>query len=174
MSVCGVSLGLRSVLTVGVLLVCGVAAHAKPTTVPAPAASPAPVEPQAPSHRPYHATRPTEGARNYYATFWGVTDLRVRLTSSDNLVKFTYRVVNPKLAQQVGDHAATPEMVALRTNAVLQVPTVEKIGTLRQATAKEAGREYWMVFSNKGHVVQSGDRVNVIIGNFRALDLVIE
>jgi hypothetical protein len=147
-------------------------AMAKPAPTPVPA--PAPVEPQAPTHRPYHATHPTEGARNYYATFWGVTDLRVRLTSSDNLVKFTWRVVNPKLAQAVGDHTATPEMVALRSNVVLQVPTVEKIGTLRQATAKEAGREYWMVFSNKGHPVRSGDRVNVIIGNFRALDLVVE
>ena len=155
-----------------VALMAASAVLAKPAPAPVPA--PPPPEPQAPLHRPYHATHPTEGARNYYAAFWGVTDLRVRLTSSDNLVKFTWKVVDPKLAQQVGDHAATPEMVALRSNVVLQVPTVEKIGTLRQATVKEAGREYWMVFSNKGHPVRSGDRVNIIIGNFRALDLVVE
>jgi len=39
---------------------------------------------------------------------------------------------------------------------------------------REAGKEYWMLFSNKGHPVRSGDRVNIIIGKFRALDLVVE
>ena len=158
--------------TLTLLALTAVAAPKPDAKAAAPAAAPAPV--QAPIHRPYHAKHPTDGARNYYATFWGVTDLRVRLTSSDNLVKFTWKVVNPKLAQPVGDHTATPEMVALRSNAVLHVPTMEKIGALRQATSREAGREYWMVFSNKDHPVRSGDRVNVIIGNFRALDLVVE
>ncbi|MEI6457975.1 MAG: hypothetical protein WCP04_03485 [Pseudomonadota bacterium] len=152
-------------------------AGAAPKSAPVAPTPPVPLpsnDPLPPTHRPYHATRQTEGAKEYYFAAWGVDHLQARLTSSDNLVKFTYRVLDPKRAAALGDRAATPEMVALRSNAVLSVPTMEKIGPLRQASAREVGKEYWMVFSNKGHLVRSGDRVNVIIGKFVALDLVVE
>ncbi len=143
---------------------------------PAPATDQAPVVPEvtAPSHPLYHATHPTDGAKSYYAGVWGISNLRVQMTGGDNLVKFTWKVLDPKRAAPIGEHSEKPELVALRTNAVLQVPTMEKVGPLRQATVREAGKEYWMLFSNKGHPVHSGDRVNIIIGKFRALDLVVE
>lgn len=153
----------------------GAAVAAPQANTPAavsPAATATPVTP--PTHAIYHATRTTDGARNYYAGVYGITNLRVQMTSSDNLVKFTWKVIDPKKAAPVGDRGEKPEMVALRSNAVLQVPTMEKVGPLRQTNLHEAGKEYWMLFSNKGHPVRSGDRVNVIIGTFRALDLVVE
>jgi len=36
------------------------------------------------------------------------------------------------------------------------VPTVEKIGALRQTATPEPGHEYWMVFSNPGKLVKQG------------------
>jgi len=33
---------------------------------------------------------------------------------------------------------------------------------------------YWMAFSNKGRLVKRGDRVDVVIGQFRAEGLTVE
>jgi hypothetical protein len=123
---------------------------------------------------PYHRQKLSAKASNYYPAAWVVDRLRVNYTSSGNLIRFSFRVVEPKRAKALGDHEATPYLVGLRSNVVLQVPTMEKIGQLRQMGANEAGKEYWMVFSNKGNLVRPGDRVNVLIGKFRAEGLVVE
>ncbi len=95
-------------------------------------------------------------------------------TNAGNLIRFSYRVTNPALAQVLNDRQYTPAMVAPRRRVVLQVPVMEKVGPLRQALAAEAGREYWMVFSNKGNLVKPGDRVDVLIGSFHADGLLVE
>jgi len=125
-------------------------------------------------HSPYTRTRETEKAHEYYPSAWGVGHLQTALTSSGNLVRFTFRVVDPSRAKPLGDHAATPYLYAPRTHAVLQVPTMEKIGQLRQLGTLEPNKDYWMVFSNKGNLVRAGDRVNVIIGPFHAESLLVE
>jgi hypothetical protein len=126
------------------------------------------------THSPYTRTRETEKAREYYPAAWGVQDLQTALTSSGNLVRFTFRVVDPVRAKPLADHAATPYLYAPRTHAVLQVPTMEKIGQLRQLGKLESNKDYWMVFSNKGNLVRAGDRVNVMIGPFHAEGLLVE
>jgi hypothetical protein len=122
----------------------------------------------------YQNTKGTEKAQQYYAGVWGVDKLRASYTSSGNLIKFTYRVIQPKLAKTLGDHENAPELIGIRSNAVLHIPTMEKIGQLRQMSAAEAYKDYWMVFSNKGNLVKPGDEVSVIIGQFRADGLIVE
>jgi hypothetical protein len=56
----------------------------------------------------------------------------------------------------------------------LVIPLLEKVGQLRQSGTLEAGRSYWMVFSNPRRTVKRGDRVNVLIGQFHANGLVVE
>jgi hypothetical protein len=51
---------------------------------------------------------------------------------------------------------------------------MEKIGQLRQSSTPEAGKSYWMAFSNKGGLVKRGDHVNLVIGPFRAEGLVVD
>jgi hypothetical protein len=99
----------------------------------------------------HHYAGLNEKARTFYSSVWGVDKLRASNTSSGNLIRFSYRVLQPKLAAPLGDHANTPEMVGIRSNAVLHIPTMEKLGQLRQMSAAESGKEYWMVFSNKGN-----------------------
>jgi hypothetical protein len=36
------------------------------------------------------------------------------------------------------------------------------------------GKSYWMAFSNSGRLVRRGDRVNIVIGQFHADNLVVE
>jgi hypothetical protein len=123
---------------------------------------------------PYHGMKLSEKARAYYPAAWGVDHLRATYTSSGNLIRFSYRVVEPKLAKPLGDHESTPQLYAPRSHAMLSIPTMEKIGQLRQLNTAEADKEYWMVFSNKGNLVRPGDRVNVIIGKFHADGLLVE
>jgi hypothetical protein len=122
----------------------------------------------------YQNTRGTAKSKHYYSEVWGVDKLRASYTSSGNLIKFSYRVVQPKLAKTLGDHENAPELIGIRSNAVLHIPTMEKIGQLRQMSAAEANKDYWMVFSNKGNLVKPGDEVSVIIGRFRADGLIVE
>ena len=122
----------------------------------------------------YQNTRGTAKSKHYYSEVWGVDKLRANYTSSGNLIKFSYRVLQPKLAKTLGDHENAPELIGIRSNAVLHIPTMEKIGQLRQMSAAESNKDYWMVFSNKGNLVRPGDEVSVIIGNFRADGLIVE
>jgi hypothetical protein len=123
---------------------------------------------------PYHQVKLTERAKEYYQAAWGVDNLKVSQTASGNLIRFSYRVTEPKLAKALGDNKATPRLYGLRSRAVLEVPVMDKIGQLRQTNTVEDGKEYWMVFSNKGNLVKPGDRVSVLIGSFHADGLMVE
>jgi len=51
---------------------------------------------------------------------------------------------------------------------------MENVGQLRQSAPPEAGKSYWMVFSNKGRLVKRGDHVSVVIGAFHADGLMVD
>jgi hypothetical protein len=138
--------------------------------VPTPVLAPAPAR----KTSPYHPQSVTDHAKNYYQAVWGVDNLLVRRTASGNLIRFSYRVTNPAQAKPLGNKLATPYMIGERSHAMLQVPVMDKVGQLRQSGSQEAGQAYWMVFSNKGDLVKAGDRVDVIIGSFRAVGLMVE
>ncbi len=123
---------------------------------------------------PYHPAGLPSSARGYYQSIWGIDNLLVRQTASSNLIRFSYRVTDPALAKPLGDNRAKPYLVGQRSHAVLEIPVMDKIGQLRQTGTAEAGKEYWMVFSNKGNLVKSGDRVNVVIGAFHVDGLIVE
>jgi hypothetical protein len=56
----------------------------------------------------------------------------------------------------------------------LVVPQMEKVGKLRQSGTPTPGTSYWMAFSNSGRRVRPGHRVNVEIGPFHAMNLLVE
>ena len=116
----------------------------------------------------------SERAEMYRARRFGVDHLRVRSISSGASLEFRYRVVDPDKAQMLTDKRAKPFMVDQTTGNRLAVPTMEKIGELRQTATPELGREYWMVFANRGKLVKPGQRVDVMIGPFRAEGLTVE
>jgi len=140
--------------------------------------TPATATPAAPAKAkvsPYHSQHVTYKAEATYLATWGVDKLKVGYTNAGNLIRFSYRVVNTVPAKALGNKTSPPYLVGLRAHAVLQVPTMEQVGMLRQTAAEpKAGAEYWMVFSNKGNLVRPGDRVNVVIGSFHADNLMVE
>jgi hypothetical protein len=120
------------------------------------------------------AEKLTDSAKVYYVAAWGIDHIKVSYTASGNLIRFSYRVVEPRAATPLGDVKSTPYLVGQKNNVVLRVPVMEKVGQLRQTGVPTADQEYWMVFSNKGNLVRVGDRVNVVIGSFHADGLMVE
>lgn len=123
---------------------------------------------------PYHEVSLTNRANRYFQSAWGIEDMQVHLTASGVFIRFSYRVTNPVLARALGDDRSTPYLFGQRSHALLHVPVMDRVGQLRQTGDQDAGREYWMAFSNKGNYVKEGDRVNVIIGSFHADGLLVQ
>jgi hypothetical protein len=152
------------------LLAGGIAAPAAPAEPPAPAQKPAAAQ----KRSRYQPDRFAGRAGRYYQRVWGVDSLSVKLAESGEIVRFSYRVVDPARASALADKRSEPSLVDPRAGVSLVVPKMEKIGALRQTNTPEAGKAYWMAFSNKGRPVKKGDRVDVVIGQFRAQGLVVD
>ena len=110
----------------------------------------------------------------YYQGVWGIDDLRIKQAESGELLRFTWRVLDPVKAKPLNDKKIKPVLIDPQAGVELAVPTMEKVGQLRQSSTPEAGKSYWMAFSNSGRPVKRGDRVTVVIGRFRAEGLVVE
>ena len=133
-----------------------------------PAGQPAPRSPRAPSN--FLPRR----ARMYYESAWGVDSFRVKWAESGELVRFSYRVVDPERAVALNDKKAEPTLIDPQAGVSLVVPEVSNVGKMRQTSTPKAGMTYWMAFSNTGRLVKRGDRVDVVIGSFRATGLAVE
>ena len=153
----------------------------------APAAATAPASPAAQPARATGAAVPAPGAQSshlpdpfageagrYYRVVWGIDSLSVKVAESGQIVRFSWRVLDPALAGPLNDKRAEPALVDPSLGVSLVIPTMEQIGQLRQTMTPEAGKSYWMAFSNKGRLVKPGHRVNVVIGGFHADGLVVE
>jgi hypothetical protein len=110
----------------------------------------------------------------YYLGLWGIDSLKVKYTESGEIIRFNYRVVDPAKAAPLNDKKAEPFLYDPQAGVKLVVPEMEKVGKLRQSSTPVNGMSYWMAFSNSGRRVRPGHRVNVQIGNFHAMNLVVE
>jgi hypothetical protein len=142
-------------------------------TPPKSASSTAPSKPAGAPTR-YLPNRFAGRAGMYYKAVWGVDLLSVKLTESDQIVRFTWRVLDPAKAKLLSNKEAPASLVDPQAGVSLAVPTLENIGMMRQSSTPEEGKSYWMAFSNKGRTVKKGDRVNVLIGQFRADGLAVD
>jgi len=143
------------------------------TTAPAPTPAPAAAKPAGPPTR-YQPNRFAGRAGRYYALVWGVDSLGVKWVESGELIRFTYHVLDADKAKQLNDKKVEPSLEDPQAGVKLLIPSLEKVGQLRQSSTPEAGKSYWMAFSNKGRLVKRGDHINVVIGTFRADGLVVE
>jgi hypothetical protein len=125
-------------------------------------------------HSPYAPNHPPKKASDYYAAIWGVNSLTVRAVESGKLVRFSYQVVDPTKAAVLNDKKFEAFLDQPDRHLRLIIPTLEKVGQLRQTNPPEAGKSYWMAFSNPQRTVKRGSHVNVVIGNFHADGLIVE
>src|ERR1700751_5440760 len=149
----------------GILVLSGGAQNASQTATSKPTGS-------APMH--YQPDRFAGRAGKYYTFVGGVDSLSVKWTESGEVIRFSYRILDAEKAKPLNDKKNEPSLIDPRAGVKLVVPSLEKVGQLRQSSTPIAGKSYWMAFSNKGRLVKRGDHVIVEIGKFRADGLVVD
>ncbi len=152
-------------------------AASTPATSAAPEAPPAGPAASAAEARRVSRRAPrlnSKSAEMYYGAIWGVDSLKVKYAESGEIIRFAYRVLDADKAQVLNDKKNEPSLIDPEANVSLVVPSLPKVGKLRQSSAAQPGKIYWMAFSNKGRYVKPGHRVNVVIGAFRADGLIVE
>ena len=162
---------LAGILAGGILVSSMAAQTAAPTQPVVPAVKPAAVS------TPYR-NQPNRIANREAAIFeavWGIGDPRVKAVESGVILQFSYRVLDPVKAKPLNDKKLAPVLESPEKRLRLVVPSMEKVGQLRQAPQNiDAGKSYWMAFSNTGRLIKPGDRVDIVIGNFHARGLLVE
>ena len=105
---------------------------------------------------------------------WGVEITSLRRTAHGHMLDFRYRVLNAEKAAALFVRKTKPSLIHQASGKALAVPNTAKLGPLRNSNIPKAGRIYWMFFGNAGDLVKAGDKVTLVIGDFRAEDLVVE
>lgn len=104
---------------------------------------------------------------------WGIELTALRLTATSHMVDFRYRVLDADKAMPLFKRQTKPYLIHEESGKVLAVPNTAKVGALRNSNTPQQGRIYWMFFGNNG-LVQTGDRVSIVIGDFKAEHMIME
>jgi len=105
---------------------------------------------------------------------WGIEITSIRLTANSHMIDYRYRVLDADKATDLFKRQIKPHLIQQRTGKVLAVPETAKLGPLRNSNIPQDGRIYWMFFGNANNLVKAGDKVTVVIGEFRVEDLVVQ
>ena len=117
------------------------------------------------------------------ATCWGggvvASPVAWKETSSSramagNMLDFRYKVLDSAKAATLFKRKNKPYLIHLASGKVLAVPVTAKLGPLRSSNKPQEGRTYWMFFGNQMKLVHKGDKVTVVIGEFKVENLVVE
>jgi hypothetical protein len=106
---------------------------------------------------------------------WGIRVIGIRRTAADYMLDFRFRMLDPEKAAAIMDRKIKPHLIVEKSGHIVQVPVSAKIGPLRQSPKfAKVDRNYFMFFANPGREVKAGDKVTVVIGDFKAEHLIVE
>lgn len=107
---------------------------------------------------------------------WGVQLLSLRLSAAGYMMDFRFRVLDAEKALPLFDHRVKPFVAVDRSKARLPVPMAAKVGAFRTTNRGKnikADRNYYMMFANPDRHVKAGDKVSVVIGDFKVEHLTV-
>ena len=117
----------------------------------------------------------TTAQKSFHENEWGIKVESMRLSSAGYMLDFRYRILDPQKAAPLLSRQVKPYLVDQESGSKLIVPAPPKVGSLRQKSYQPIpGKIYFVLFSNPGRLVKSGNKVTVVIGDFRAEDLIVE
>lgn len=105
---------------------------------------------------------------------WGIKVESARLSAGGYMVDFRFRVLDAGKAAKIFDRSITPYMIDQATGAKFIVPNPPKVGPLRSGGNIKEGRTYFIFFANPAKYVKSGNRIAVVIGDFKIQDVVVD
>ena len=107
---------------------------------------------------------------------WGVKIESLRTSAAGNLLDFRFRIIDPEKASYLVDRRNKAYMIDQASGKVLSVPTTAKVGPMRQTVRyglPKKDRIYFILFGNS-HLIKPGDKATVVIGDFKAENIVVE
>jgi hypothetical protein len=107
---------------------------------------------------------------------WGVELLSLRLTAAGYMIDFRFKVVDLDKAKIFFDHRIKPHLKVEKSNAKLPIPMAAKVGAFRATNRGKnikPNKTYYMVFGNPDAHVKSGEKVTMVIGDFKAENLTV-
>jgi len=122
----------------------------------------------------YQPNRLPRREQVFFSAIWGIDELKVRAAESGELIRFSYHILDAEKAKSLNDKNLEPSLIFPEGHVKLVIPSLEKVGQLRQTSTPEDGKSYWMAFSNPGRTVKPGDRIDLVIGQFHATGLIVE
>jgi hypothetical protein len=107
---------------------------------------------------------------------WGVEVIGMSLTSAGYMLDFRFRVLDADKALPLFEHRIKPYVVADKSDIKLPTPMAPKVGAFRPTNRGKnikADKTYYMVFANPDSYVKPGEKVSVVIGDFRAENMTV-
>lgn len=99
---------------------------------------------------------------------------RVRLTGEGRFIDLRYRIVHADDAAAVTSRKVKPFIIDQATGKTLAV-TMTKLGALRSSSVKpQANRQYTILFGNNDRTIKKGSAVTIVMGTFRAEDIIVQ
>jgi hypothetical protein len=117
----------------------------------------------------------TPRARSDFEVRTGIEVVALRLSAAGNLLDFRYKVLDPERARAILQSQTKPALVVPSTGLKLTVPDMAYVGALRQtAVAPQAGKTYFILFSNPRRVVQAGQKLDLLVGDMTLHGIPVE
>ena len=106
----------------------------------------------------------------------GIQVVRVKLAMDGMMVDMRYRITDPHKAMSVLHRGVKLTMVDNATGKILVVPSMAKVGKLRQLPGafEDTQRIYWMFFGNSEKSVRVGSSVTLFIGDLKIEGIVVD
>jgi len=106
---------------------------------------------------------------------WGVGNFRVRHTSAGYMLDIRYRVFDSAKAKPLFSRKLRPFVIEEASAVKYGVPASPKVGFLRQAPSHiKENKEYFLMIANPGKKIKTGDKLTLVIGDFRVEHLTVE
>ncbi|MGD8590880.1 MAG: hypothetical protein PVG22_18810 [Chromatiales bacterium] len=102
---------------------------------------------------------------------WGVEIISLSLTAANYMIDFRFKVLDVEKSKIFFDQRVKPYLLVERSHAKLPVPMAAKVGAFRATNRGKnikPNKKYYMVFGNPDAHVKSGDKVTMVIGDFKA------
>ncbi len=120
--------------------------------------------------------RPDPGVPKEVSERWGVEVIRVASTADGFWLDFRFRVTDAQKALPLFDSRIKPYLESDESHVKLAVPSAAKVGALR--TTNRGGnikpdKIYAIMFANPGRHVKPGQKVSVVIGDFKVEHLTV-
>lgn len=105
---------------------------------------------------------------------WGIEIVGIRSTAADYMLDFRYKVVDAEKAEALFRRKSRPQLIDQESGAKMNVYSSPKTGPMRSTNKPRAGKNYFILFANPGKYIQVGNKVTVVIDDFKIEDIVVQ